>query len=381
MAIHQNEQQQEDEEFLLFFAKETEQQPPCFYVGTHESLATGRREVVEWMLKVSAINKFTTLTAVLSTNYLDSFKEKPWMVQLLAITCLSLAAKVEETQHVPLLQVDTNYVFEAKTIRGMELLVLSTLKWKMYPVTPFSSLDRIIRRLGSKTHLQCEFLKRCECLLLCVISNSRSTHYLPSVLATAIMMHALDKIDFNLIDHQNRLMSVFKISEEKVNYCFKLILDVSTSLQPQNACKRKVEESLPPKQHLPFKKRHVVTKKELASHPSNRKGKTSKRVHFVRSLIREVAGFAPYEKRIIKLLKVGKEKRALKVAKRKLGTHKRAKKKREEMFSVLRKMRSAGGGEKKKMYDFWVKYQPYYNDHGKVCQEKKKKKYVSFLES
>ena len=60
---------------------------------------------------------------------------------------------------------------------------------------------------------------------------------------------------------------------------------------------------------------------------------------FVRSLIREVAGFAPYEKRITELLKVGKDKRALKVAKRKLGTHKRAKKKREEMASVLRKMR------------------------------------------
>uniref|UniRef100_A0A251UWY4 60S ribosomal protein L36 n=3 Tax=Heliantheae TaxID=102814 RepID=A0A251UWY4_HELAN len=95
-------------------------------------------------------------------------------------------------------------------------------------------------------------------------------------------------------------------------------------------------------------KGHVVTKKELAPRPSDRKGKTSKRVHFVRSLIREVAGFAPYEKRITELLKVGKDKRALKVAKRKLGTHKRAKKKREEMSSVLRKMRAGGGAEKKK---------------------------------
>nr|KJB52776.1 hypothetical protein B456_008G276200 [Gossypium raimondii] len=95
-------------------------------------------------------------------------------------------------------------------------------------------------------------------------------------------------------------------------------------------------------------KGHVVTKKELAPRPSNRKGKTSKRVHFVRNLIREVAGFAPYEKRITELLKVGKDKRALKVAKRKLGTHKRAKKKREEMSSVLRKMRAHGGGAEKK---------------------------------
>jgi large subunit ribosomal protein L36e len=66
---------------------------------------------------------------------------------------------------------------------------------------------------------------------------------------------------------------------------------------------------------------------------------STKRMNFIRGLIREVAGFAPYEKRITELLKVGKDKRALKVAKRKLGTHRRAKKKREEMAGVLRKMR------------------------------------------
>ncbi|KMZ67974.1 60S ribosomal protein L36 [Zostera marina] len=95
-------------------------------------------------------------------------------------------------------------------------------------------------------------------------------------------------------------------------------------------------------------KGHIVTRKELAPRPSDRKGKTSKRILMIRSLIREVAGFAPYERRITELLKVGKDKRALKLAKRKLGTHKRAKKKREEMSNVLRKMRSAGTGEKKK---------------------------------
>ncbi|KAG9444750.1 hypothetical protein H6P81_016090 [Aristolochia fimbriata] len=66
------------------------------------------------------------------------------------------------------------------------------------------------------------------------------------------------------------------------------------------------------------------------------------------NLIRELAGFVPYEKRITELFKVVKDKRVLKVAKRKLGTHKRAKKKREEMATVLRKMRSAGMSDKKK---------------------------------
>jgi Ribosomal protein L36e len=46
--------------------------------------------------------------------------------------------------------------------------------------------------------------------------------------------------------------------------------------------------------------------------------RASKRVKFVRDIVREVAGLAPYERRITELLKVGKDKRALKVAKKKV---------------------------------------------------------------
>ena len=83
----------------------------------------------------------------------------------------------------------------------------------------------------------------------------------------------------------------------------------------------------------------VVTKLELKPRPSQRKGKLNKRVTFVREVIGEVAGFSPYEKRVLELLKVGKEKRALKLLKAKLGTHSRAKRKRENMSNALRKQK------------------------------------------
>ncbi len=38
----------------------------------------------------------------------------------------------------------------------------------------------------------------------------------------------------------------------------------------------------------------------------------------IRDLIRDVVGSAPYEKRLMELLKVGRDKRALKLAKRKV---------------------------------------------------------------
>merc|ERR1719478_366957 len=83
----------------------------------------------------------------------------------------------------------------------------------------------------------------------------------------------------------------------------------------------------------------VVTKLDLKQKPSYRKGKSNKRVAFVRDVIREVAGFCPYEKRCMELLKVGKEKRCLKLLKAKLGTHKRAKSKREQISGELRKQK------------------------------------------
>eukprot|EP00803_Ostreobium_quekettii_P011217 evm.model.scf_1791.2 EVM.evm.TU.scf_1791.2 scf_1791:13597-15569(-) len=85
------------------------------------------------------------------------------------------------------------------------------------------------------------------------------------------------------------------------------------------------------------KKGYPTTKRALPARPRDRIGKLSKRTKFARELIREVCGFAPYEKRMMELLKVGRDKRALKLAKRKLGTHIRAKRKREEMAAMLRK--------------------------------------------
>ena len=45
----------------------------------------------------------------------------------------------------------------------------------------------------------------------------------------------------------------------------------------------------------------------------------TKKNKFVRDLVREVCGFAPYEKRTVELLKVSKDKRALKFLKKKVN--------------------------------------------------------------
>jgi large subunit ribosomal protein L36e len=100
-------------------------------------------------------------------------------------------------------------------------------------------------------------------------------------------------------------------------------------------------------------KGHPTTKlaaKQTTVRPSRSKGKLGKRVSFIRSLVGEVAGVAGYEKRIIELLKAGSlrdTKKALKVAKKALGTHTRAKIKRENLMNLIRAQQKAVQDKKK----------------------------------
>ncbi|CAI9111119.1 OLC1v1011260C2 [Oldenlandia corymbosa var. corymbosa] len=149
-----------DGKFALMVQEEKNYMPKDDYL---ERLRTGdldmsvRRQALDWILKAHAHYGFGELAFYLAMNYLDRFLSvfelpggKGWAVQLLAVACLSLGVKMVEVE-VPLivdLQVgDPKFVFEAKTIRRMELLVLSNLKWKMNPCTPYSFIDYFLRKI------------------------------------------------------------------------------------------------------------------------------------------------------------------------------------------------------------------------------------------
>ncbi|XP_035579458.1 60S ribosomal protein L36-like [Zalophus californianus] len=90
-------------------------------------------------------------------------------------------------------------------------------------------------------------------------------------------------------------------------------------------------------------KGHKVTKNVSKPRHSRRRrrGRLTKHTKFVRDMIREVCGFAPYERWAMELLEVSKDKRALKFIKKRVGTHIRTKRKREELSNVLAAMRKA----------------------------------------
>ncbi|TPX07141.1 uncharacterized protein E0L32_010942 [Thyridium curvatum] len=78
-------------------------------------------------------------------------------------------------------------------------------------------------------------------------------------------------------------------------------------------------------------KGHKTTPRVVKPRVSRTKGHLSKRTAFVREIVKEVAGLAPYERRIVELLRNSKDKRARKLAKKRLGTFGRAKAKVDEL--------------------------------------------------
>jgi len=86
-------------------------------------------------------------------------------------------------------------------------------------------------------------------------------------------------------------------------------------------------------------KGYQVTKHPRKQKQSRHKGKGSKKTHVVRELVREIVGFAPYERRTMELLRIGRDKKALKFLKKRIGQHTRAKRKRDEIQGIIREMR------------------------------------------
>ncbi|KAL8152117.1 hypothetical protein V2J09_021925 [Rumex salicifolius] len=243
----------------VFLISKEEREQPSFDQTPLMVFEIFRKESVEWMMMVNTHLGFSIPTLVLAVNYFDRFSRVassfleipaiddehcnatnfPWITQLVSVACLSLASKVQET-HVPLLldfQIECRYVFQPKTVMKMELLVMSTLEWKMNPVTPFSYFEHLTRRLKWKSYWQQEILSRSENLLLSFIADPGYLCYPPSVIAASLVLHAMEELDlWSTMESEILLIDAFKMSKEKVEECCKFITELSNNNQK---CKRR----------------------------------------------------------------------------------------------------------------------------------------------
>ncbi|CAN6329655.1 unnamed protein product [Urochloa humidicola] len=125
-------------------------------VASEEWFRRARLAAVKWILETRGFFGFGHRTAYLAIAYFDSFllrrrvdrEAMPWAARLLSVACVSVAAKMEERQAPALSEFDAgDYDFCPASIRRMELLVLSTLGWRMAAVTPLDFLPCFASRL------------------------------------------------------------------------------------------------------------------------------------------------------------------------------------------------------------------------------------------
>ncbi|OMO90994.1 hypothetical protein CCACVL1_07239 [Corchorus capsularis] len=139
--------------FPSLFLVESDHMPSPNYVDTVKARdldVSFRRQAICSISQLSC--KFDPFLSYLAVNYLDRFlssqgmpQPKTWVFKLVALSCVSLAAKMMKTEFsLADFQGDEVFIFDAQTIERMKYLILGALKWRMRSITPFSFISFFI---------------------------------------------------------------------------------------------------------------------------------------------------------------------------------------------------------------------------------------------
>ncbi|XP_010555401.1 PREDICTED: cyclin-D2-1-like [Tarenaya hassleriana] len=190
-----------------------------------------RNEALDWIWKACDHYHFGPRCICLSMNYFDRFsssyklpKDNAWAVQLLAVSCLSLAAKLDETdipQSIDLQVGDPKYLFEAKTLQRMELLVLNTLNWRLQALTPFSFIDYFLSKTSDNPSENS--ISRSSELILNTIKGIEFLDYRPCEIAAAAAMAVSITGEMKDADKENAIYSLTHVKQERVVKCLRMM--------------------------------------------------------------------------------------------------------------------------------------------------------------
>jgi len=192
--------------------------PDCLTGDRHPNLQPRMRAIlVDWLIEVSEVYKLHRETLYLSVDFLDRYLSHAKadlarsQLQLVGITCLFIASKIEEIYPPKLREFSfvTDGACEEHEIVQMELVVIKGLQWGLSPQTPNRWLKTYmqINSLNTKdtqkeeesgTNFvktrfnQVDYLRAMQLLDL-VTLDSESLRFRYSVLAAAVIYHCHDE--------------------------------------------------------------------------------------------------------------------------------------------------------------------------------------------
>nr|CAB3448041.1 unnamed protein product [Digitaria exilis] len=161
-------------------------------------LAALRRDAVDRIWKVTEHYNFAPLTAVLSVNYLYRFLS---------------------TFELPVLE--KNFVFEGRTLKRMELLVLGTLKWRMHAVTACSFIEYFLHKLSDLGAPSLLARSRSSDLILNTAKGAEFAVFRPSEIAASVALAAMGECRSSVIERA--AASCKYLNKERVLRCHEMI--------------------------------------------------------------------------------------------------------------------------------------------------------------
>ncbi|KAF6170456.1 hypothetical protein GIB67_036230 [Kingdonia uniflora] len=120
-----------------------------------------------------------------------------WPLQLLSVACLSLAAKMEELLVPSLLDIQAEsvkFIFQPRTVCRMEILVLTTLDWKLRSITPFHFIDFFASKANSTGGFVGYLVARATQIMLVLVRETKFLEYRPSYVAAAVIYYGAKEI-------------------------------------------------------------------------------------------------------------------------------------------------------------------------------------------
>lgn len=200
-------------------------------------------------------------------NYLDRFlslfhlpKGTSWAAQLLAVACFSIGAKMAEIRIPPIvyLQVgDPKYVFEARSIERMELIVLGALDWRMNSHTPYAYIDYFLRKInagggdGNDQELAFDALiGKAVKLILSTIKGIDFLEFRPSEIAAAVAIFVAEE-NIQAMDVEKAMSGLILLEKERVLKCHKLLKDLTLMMMSGSTNTNMANASVPSVPHSP----------------------------------------------------------------------------------------------------------------------------------
>ncbi|KAJ8460213.1 hypothetical protein OPV22_033139 [Ensete ventricosum] len=190
---------------------------------------SARRDAVSLVLQAQFDCNLDPFVACLAVNYIDRYlskreipTEKPWIVRLLSISCLSLASKMKKTC-MPLADFlrEEDFGFDAQTIRRMEVLVLEALDWRMRSIIPFSFLRFFISFFSPAQPPLLQALQAHATQILLKTQNEMKVlEFKPSVVAaSALLSAAYEFFPVQFPDFRSAVASCEFVNEEELREC------------------------------------------------------------------------------------------------------------------------------------------------------------------